>query len=163
MSQPRIEVQHWLLARTVRAYGASITESDLLGVAFEYAVPPDTEFPSRRGPVVAFLRVTARSAGVVEFLAQVHHERRPGVWQPVNRFADRGRPLVLPVGRTVVLSESIRLPHVRLEGTGVYAVTIYFRPDGPDDPPPGADPTPWDPDEPGWVFGAVDYFRVVKS
>ncbi len=125
MNHPRIDVRHWLVARTVRSYGGSITESDLLGVPFEYAVPRDTVFPSRRGPVVAFLRVTARSAGVVEFLIRVHHEQRSGGWQPVTRFADQGRPLVLPGDRTVVLSESIHLPHVRLEGTGVYAVRIW--------------------------------------
>jgi hypothetical protein len=75
------------------------------------------------------------------------------------------------------------LPYATLEGYGLYAVTIYFRridsDDGTDDSVPeeseetwekpslemeetGNAILPWDPEEPGWVFGAVDYFYVVN-
>lgn len=161
MSQQPISVFHWVVARTVRTYGSAPPEADLLGVALKYAVPADTEFPSERRNVALYLRLTARSAGTTEFLIQTHYERRADVWERVARLADGGRPINLPDDREVDWVEGFRLPFIRLPGPGLYAVTIYFRP-ADDDPWDVSDETPWEPDEPGWLFGAVDYFWVAR-
>ena len=66
-------------------------------------------------------------------------------WELVNDYAGPANVLQLPRNRTVVLSDAIRLPNVKLTGTGVYAVRFYLR-------PPRS----------RWVLGAVEYFRVVR-
>ena len=165
MSGSRIKVLHWLLAKTVRTHSVP-PESDLLGVAYDHAIPAGTTFPKTRGQVVMFLRLAAREAGLTEFLVQVHYRRLRNVWDRTNVFFDPGRPFHFPSDRTVVYTDRLQLPFVTLPGYGLYAVTIYFRPvkseADADDETGSARRRPWDPGEPGWVFGKVDYFRVVK-
>ena len=103
----------------------------------------------------------ARDAGVTEFLVQVHRETVAGEWNRTCAFSDQGRPLVLPTDRTVHLTQWIQLPYVTLTGYGLYAVTIFFR-TVDSEYVDGQEATPWEPDGPGWWFGEVDYFRVVK-
>lgn len=162
MDTPRITVQHWVIARTVRTYGTVFTEADLLGVTPDYTVPPDTEFPKERRNVPHYLRFVAESAGVTEFLVRTHYQRRPDEWELTSESDDGGRPIVLPDDRVVDWVEVIRAPYLLLHGVGLYAVTIFFR-SAEDDERADPDETPWDPAESGWVFGAVDYFRVSTS
>ena len=63
----------------------------------------------------------------------------------MNDFQPVGWVLPFPSDRTVVFSQPFRLPNVKLIGTGLYAVRIYFRPLG------------WQ-----WALGAIEYFRVVR-
>jgi len=173
MSRHGIVVHHWILAKTVSMFG-TVPESNILGVAYEYSVPLDTEFPKERRGAVMLLRVGAHSAGVTEVLIQVHRQLRPNVWELTTSVSDP-RPLVFPQDRTVVFATSIRVPHMQLTGEGLYAVTVYFRAISPEESDEdqnektvsewddsandeAAGPLPWDPEEPGWVFGAVDSF-----
>ncbi|MFO0796205.1 MAG: hypothetical protein U0804_01945 [Gemmataceae bacterium] len=161
MSQQAITVFQWVVAKTVRTYGVAPPEADLLGVSLRYEVPEDTEFPSERRNVALYLRLTSRSAGTTQFLIQAHYEHRPDAWEQVASVSDGGRPINLPDDREVDWVEAFRVPFIRLPGPGLYAVTIFFRPTD-SDATDESEGTPWSPDESGWVFGAVDYFWVVR-
>ncbi|MFO0821835.1 MAG: hypothetical protein U0792_01745 [Gemmataceae bacterium] len=181
MLRPGVQVHHWLVTKQARTYG-SVPESDLLGVAHNYPIPPDTEFPKSRRPLVMFLRVFSQRAGLVDFLIQIHWQMGTGEWKRTTLFSDPNRPFVFPPDREILYADWIRLPYATLQGYGLYAVTIYFRRIEADDEEgqPEADqpdtweesqvdvtpfevePMPWDPEETGWVFGAVDYFYVVN-
>ena len=59
------------------------------------------------------------------------------------------------------------MPFISLAGFGLYAITIHFRTEesesgvgeGWNDP----DPAGWGPDDPGWFFGSIEYFRVIPQ
>lgn len=128
MSRPRVvDVQHCLLATTAKRHGTHPV-FDLLEVRYEQAVPPDTEFPKFIAKFDLFLRVVGRSAGPTRLRIRVSRRLRRGVWELVNDFHDPSQRLPLPRSRTVVASDSFRLPNVKLTGMGLYAVRVYFRP-----------------------------------
>jgi len=166
MNLSRIAVRHWIVAKTVRTYGTDPPEADLLGVTLAYPVPADTEFPGERRYVCLYLSYTAHNAGTTSFLIQAHYERRSDEWKLVMQLGDDGRPINLPDDQSVDRVEVFRVPYIRLPGPGLYAVSIFFRStdDAPTDDEPTEEPfpTPWDPAESGWVFGAVDYFLVPR-
>ena len=109
---------------------------------------------------------------MTEVLVQVHYRRRRYVWERTTALYDPGHPYHFPTDRTRVLSTWVQLPHVSLRGLRLYAATIYFRAVEPEEAQEWEETgrtRPWDPDEQlkkeigdGWVFGAVDYFRVVN-
>lgn len=145
MNRPRaVQVQHCVLATVVTRHGTRPV-FDLLEVGYEYAVPPDTEFPKYVPKFDLFLRVAARSAGPTPIRIRVSRRRRRRVWELVNDFHSPNKVVPFPVNRTVVLSDTLRLANVKLTGTGLYAVRVFFR-------PPGS----------RWQLGAVEYFRVVR-
>jgi hypothetical protein len=170
MSRLRIRVLHWLLAKTASRHGVH-PEYNLLHVAYDRSSPLGTTFSEKwtwREPPGLYLRVAAWEAGLTEILVQVHYRRRRRVWERTTAFHDPGHPYHFPVDRAVVFSDWIKLPYLTLHGFGLYAATIYFRAarSGEDeDEEPGEETRtrPWDPEDlgEGWVFGAVDYFRVV--
>jgi len=113
--------------------------------AYEYEVPPDTEFPYLVPKFDLFLRVIARSAGIVGYRFRVRRRMGRGQWDAPTEYNSPANVLVFPTNRTVVFSHSFRLPNVRLTGTGLHAVTVYFRPR-----------------RSRWRLAAVEYFRVVR-
>jgi hypothetical protein len=139
-----IAVQHCILATVTKRHGTRPV-FDLLEVAYEYTVPADTEFPKFVSKLDLFLRVLARSAGPTQLRIRVYRRRRRRQWERVNDFFSPNRVLSFPRNRTVVLSDSFRLPNVKLTGTGLYAVRVFFR-------PPRS----------RWQLGAAEYFRVVR-
>jgi hypothetical protein len=144
MSRPGgIDVLHCILATLVRQHG-SRSVFDLLEVTYEVTVPPDTEFPKLIAKFDVFLRLVGRSAGPTRFRIRVHRRVSRGVWELVNDFRPHRR-LPFPSGRTAVLSQPVRLQNVKLTGTGLYAIRVFFR------------PAKWK-----WELGAVEYFRVVR-
>lgn len=145
MNRPRtIAVQHCVLATVISRHGTRPV-FDLLEVGYEYAVPPDTEFPKFVPKFDLFLRVAARSAGPTEIRVRVHRRRHRRHWELVNDFFSPNKVLSFPNNRTVVLSDSVRLANVKLTGTGLYALKVFFR-------PPRS----------RWQLGAVEYFHVVR-
>ena len=161
--QSDVEVQHWVRAALVQQVTAQ-TSYNLFEVAVDYTVPADTEFPKIVPYLDMFIRVVGRSAGETRVMIRVHHEHRPGRWTLRNDFEQPRHQLPLPPDQTVFLSRPVRLANVSLGGTGLYAVSVYFRPVIEPEESDGfywdRDETPWDPDEPEWAFGAVEYFRV---
>ena len=139
-----IAVQHCVLAALARQH-ASRPVFDLLEVAYEVSVPPDTEFPRVVARFDLFLRVVARRAGSTRLRVRVRRRVRRGLWELVNDYYAPNTRLPFPSNRTVVFSQPIRLPNVKLTGAGLYAITVYFR-------PPGR----------RWGLGAIEYFRVVR-
>ena len=139
-----VAVQHCGLAALARQHG-SLPVFDLLEVAFEVSVPPDTEFPRVVPRFDLFLRVVARRAGPTRLRIRVRRRVRRGVWDLVNDFYSPATRLPFPSNRTVVFSQPVRLPNVKLTGVGLYAVGVFFRPRGQ-----------------RWSLGAVEYFRVVR-
>ena len=144
MSRPSIAVQHCVLTTLTRQHG-SRPVFDLLEVQYEYAVPADTEFPYFVPKFDLFLRVIARSAGIVGYRFRVRRRIGRGQWDAPGDYNSPANVLVFPTNRTVVFSHSFRLPNVRLTGTGLYAVTVFFRPR-----------------RSRWQLAAVEYFRVVR-
>lgn len=132
--QPRVEVQHWVRAILIQQPSARL-EFNLFEVAIDYTVPADTEFPRIVTRLDMFLRVVSRRAGPTRVRIRVHHENRPGRWDlryDVERVQNR---LLLPSDRVVFHDRPFCLAHVSLGGTGLYAVSIYFRPvDEPEEP-----------------------------
>jgi hypothetical protein len=118
---------------------------DLLEVSYDYTVTAEREFPVSVSKFDLFLRVVARSAGQTRLRIRVRRRLRGGSWELVNDFYSNRR-LSFPPDRTVVESWPFRLPNVKLTGTGLYAVRVYFRPAG------------WK-----WELGAIEYFRVVRQ
>ena len=144
MNRPRvIDVLHCLLATLARQHG-SRSVFDLLEVTYEVTVPPDTEFPKLIAKFDLFLRLVGRSAGPTRFRIRVHRRVSRGVWELVNDYRPNRR-LQFPPSRTAVLSQPVRLQNIKLTGTGLYAIRVFFRP---------AKGT--------WKLGAVEYFRVVR-
>jgi hypothetical protein len=138
-----IDVQHCVLTTLARQHG-SRPVFDLLEVAYEVEVPADTEFPRFVPKFDLFLRVVARSAGSTRLRIRIHRHVRRGVRELTNDFRP-DRRLDFPRTRTVVFSHPGRLPNVKLTGTGLYAIRVYFRPTG----------CPWE-------LGTIEYFRVVR-
>lgn len=166
MSQPGIQVQHWALTTLARSYGGR-EAFDLFEVAYELTVPADTEFPRTIPRLDMFLRVFATDAGPTRLRVRVYHEPRPGRWQLRSEYGDPRHVMALPDPGEVVHSRSFRMPNVSLGGVGLHAVALFTRPvgdepDGDDPPAWNVDATPWDPDEYGWEFAAVEYFYVVR-
>jgi hypothetical protein len=166
VSQPGIHVQHWALATLIRSHG-NREAFDLFEVSYELTVLADTEFPRRVARMDMFLRVYAADAGQTELRIGVYHEHRSGRWQFRNEYTGPRLVLALPDPGEVVHSRSVRLPNVSLGGVGLHAVALFSRPqaddEGDDEPPPwNSDATPWDPDESGRTFAAVEYFYVVR-
>ena len=128
MNRPRrIAVQHCVLATLARQH-ASRPVFDLLEVAYEVSVPPDTEFPRIVARFDLFLRIVARRAGATELRIRVRRRVRRGEWELVNDFYSPGAGFPFPANGTVVFSQPIRLPNVKLTGEGLYAICVYFRP-----------------------------------
>jgi hypothetical protein len=145
MNRPGIiDVQHGILSALTRQHG-SRPVFDLLEVAYEYTVPPDTEFPRVVPRFDLFLRIVARSAGPTRIRIRIRRQIRRGVWELVNDFYNPTRRLSFPPNRTAVFSQPVRLPNVHLTGTGLYAVRVYFR------------PANWH-----WELGTIEYFRIVR-
>jgi hypothetical protein len=161
--QADVEVQHWVRAAQIQQVTGR-PEFNLFEVALDFSVPPDTEFPRVVPHWDMFLRVVGRNAGETRVLVRVHHEVRPGRWELRNEYENTRHRLTLPPDRTAIHDRPIRLANVSLGGTGLHAITIYFRPvdesDADDEYLWDRDETPWDPDEPEWSFGAVEYLRV---
>lgn len=146
MSRSRtIDVQHCVLTTLARRHG-NRPVFDLLEVAYEYAVPADTEFPKYVPKFDLFLRVVARSAGPTGIRVRVRRRRGRNRWELLHDYFSPNRRLPFPPNQTVVLSDSIRLPNVRLTDTGLYAVQVYFCPR-----------------RSRWALGAIEYFRVVRQ
>jgi hypothetical protein len=145
MSRPQIiDVQHGILTTLTRQHG-SRPVFDLLEVAYEYTVPPDTEFPKIVPRFDLFLRIIALSAGPTRIRIRIHRQVRRGAWELVNDFHNPACRLSFPLDRTVVLSQPFRLPNVHLTGTGLYSVRVYFR------------PAKWH-----WELGTIEYFRIAR-
>jgi hypothetical protein len=145
MSRSRvIDVRHCVLTAVTRQHG-NRPVFDLLEVGYEYTVPADTEFPKLVPRFDLFLRVAARSAGPTELRIRVYRRRRRHLWELVNDYLSPNQVVPFPSNRTVVLSNSFRLANVKLTGTGLYAVRVFFRPL-----------------RSHWQLGAVEYFRVVR-
>jgi hypothetical protein len=145
MSRPRtIDVQHAVLTTLVRQHAAHPV-FDLLEVRYDVTVPADTEFPRTIPKFDFYLRIVARAAGPTRLRIRVRRRNHQGTWERVNEYVPN-RPLPFPRDRTVVHSQPVRLPHVKLTGTGLYAIKVYFRPPGE-----------------RWSVGAVEYFRVVRA
>lgn len=145
MNRPgTIAVQHCVLATIARQH-ATRPVFDLLEVAYEVSVPPDTEFPRIVARFDLFLRVFARGAGPTRLRIRVRRRVRRGVWDLVNDFYSPNTRLPLPANRTVVFSQPIRLPNVKLTGVGLYAISVHFRPR-----------------HAKWALAAREYFRVVR-
>lgn len=139
-----VAVQHCVLATLARQH-ASRPVFDLLEVSYEVSVPPDTEFPRIVARFDLFLRVVAKRAGPTRLRIRVRRRIRRGSWDLVNDFFSPNTRLPFPKNRTVVFSQPVRLPNVKLTGTGLYAIQVYFR-------------FP----KQNWELGAVEYFRVVR-
>jgi hypothetical protein len=85
MSRPSIAVQHCILTTLTRQHG-SRPVFDLLEVQYEYTVPADTEFPKRVPKFDLFLRVIARSAGIVGYRFRVRRRIRRGQWDVPSEY-----------------------------------------------------------------------------
>ena len=144
MSRPRtVNVQHCVLTTLTRQHGPRPV-FDLLEVSYEYTVPPEREFPVSVPKFDLFLRVVSRSAGPTRIRIRVRRRCGRGRWDLMNDYSSQNT-LPLPVKGPSVLSDSFRLPHVKLTGAGLYAVAVYLR-------PPRS----------RWHLSAVEYFRVVR-
>jgi|GEM_PF-3913134 hypothetical protein len=158
----RVDVLQWVRAKTVS--GARLP-FNLLEVAHHYTVPGELEFPRIVPQFNMYLRAAGHEAGRTAVRVRVHRQTGRYHWELVNDF-EKGN-LVLPFPDAgVVVEERVNLPHVRLTGLGLYAISVFFRcADDADEC--GVDwdreRTDWDPDEPEWAFGAVDYFVVNRS
>lgn len=139
-----IEVQHAVLSTLARQHGTHPV-FDLLEVRYDVVVPADTEFPRTIPKFDLYLRMVARDAGPTRLRIRVRRRLPQGLWERVNDFVPTRR-FLFPRAGTVVHSQPIRLPNVKLTGTGLYAINTYFR-------------TPGEP----WGLRAVEYFRVVRA
>jgi hypothetical protein len=165
-------VLHWIMAAAAPRHG-SRPDFDLLQVAFDRLPRGDTTVRRNwSNPPGMYLRVAAANAGLTEVLIQVHRRtvrRRHGShrgWKLTTVLHDPGHPYHFPEDRTVCVCDWIKLPFVTLDGPGLYATTIYFRAvDFESNDFEQIRNRPWDPDGfgRGWEYGAVDFFRVVKS
>ncbi len=159
----RVDVMQWVRARTISASG-SRAPFNLLEVAHHYAVPGDTEFPRTAPQFNMYLRAAGRAAGPTAVRARLHREARPYHWELVQDFVNPNLVLPFPETGTLVYEVPVNLPHVRLIGVGLYALTVYFRCADELEGHWDRERTDWDPpDEPEWAFGAVDYFVVNRS
>jgi hypothetical protein len=113
-------MQLCVVNRATRQYGSHPT-SDLLGVDYWYAVPPDTEFPWTIPRLDLFVRFLVAGLGPTAISVRVF------------RLADDGGVLARmceyqftvpfdPADR--VREQSFRLPNVPLTGEGLYAVRV---------------------------------------
>jgi hypothetical protein len=160
----RVDVLQWVRARTV---SGARPPFNLLEVAHQYTVPDELEFPRTVAQFNVYLRAAGHSAGPTAARVRVHRELRHSRWELLHDFVPPNLVLPFPETGTVVYEGPVHLPHVRLTGTGLYAISVYFRcADDADEPDAHWDRerTDWDPpDEPEWAFGAVDYFVVNRS
>jgi hypothetical protein len=123
MSGRRLDVQVCLLNATTRRYGPHPT-SDLLGVDYRMAVPPDTEFPRVVPRLDLFVRFVVAGVGPTEIEIRVIRLDDDGsVRERVSSF--RHTVPFAPTER--VREHSFRLANVRLTGEGLYAVRIGRR------------------------------------
>lgn len=109
----------------------------------------------------------ATDAGPTQRRVGINDEQHPGRWQHQNDYGGPRFVLQLPDPGEVVHRRSVRLPYVSLGGVGLHAVALFSRPLADDtdfDEPAAWNPnaTPWDPDEPGWEFAAVEFIYVER-
>lgn len=149
MSRPRVFVQLCVVNMTTHQYGPHPT-SNLLGVDYFRAYPPDTEFPRTIGRLDLFVRFLLRPPNATdpfEIAVHVHRLNPDGTdRQQVNNFR-----FPVQVGQDAVAHDHVfRLVNIQIPGEGQYAVRVcrWGR-------------HSWKGE--GWRVLATDYFLVIRS
>ena len=178
--EPWVEVRHCVLLRQGKLirpgepgldwWDVSDPEEQgyrLDGVSYRYSVPADTEFPKHaKPPWAVYLRVMGWRAGPTRVLFRVHFRNPRDRWEHLfDREMDRAIPF--PEADEETHDVVLNLPYLRLGGVGLHAITVHFWYDGVQlgDRPEDAG---WETDledvfrAPGWAFGAVEYFWIVR-
>ena len=112
---------HYCVLNTLtRRYGPTRT-SDLLGVDYLYAVPPDTEFPKLVFKMDLFTRFFLAGVGPTELAIRIaRHDIDGSVLDVVNDYR-----FVVPFDPAMrVYDHVFRLTNIRLTGTGPYTIRI---------------------------------------
>jgi hypothetical protein len=145
MSQKRLDVHSCLLNTLTRRYGPSRT-SDLLGVNYVIAVPPDTEFPRTLPVMDFFVRFFLAGVGGVRFAVRVDWLDADG--RPVRRLNEfQYRVRFDPLRR--VDDHVLRMHRIEVAGVGMYSVRLYRRAKHR-----------WKGS--GWRLLATDYFEITR-
>lgn len=144
MSRRRLKVLACLLNRVTRQYGSCPT-SDLLGVCYRYAVPPDTEFPHEVARLDLFVRFQPYRLGPTRVRVRIVRLDPDGSdMERVSAYS-----FVVPFAPTDAVRDHVfRLVSIRLPGPGVYAVRVGRRLRG------------WS--GPRWQTLGTDYFLVER-
>ena len=180
--EPLVDVLHFLLAREIKVdeswkpAGSNRAGPYVIrGVSYVYRVEPDTEFPKDvRPPGAVYLRMQGNGAGPTSLLFRVHHRNARGTWQVVSRIPSRiANPIPFAEDSVEVRDLPMNLPYLRFGGAGLHAISVHFCPH--DEIPESQSSqesdivNEWSEDpedlfgEPGWTFGAADYFWVERS
>ncbi len=116
----RLDVHYGVLNTLTRRYGPNQT-SDLLGVNYVVAVPPDTEFPRLISSMDLFVRFFLAGVGPTEIAVFIIRLDEDG--NDFERVARYRR--VLPFDPADEVRDfAFRLVRINLTGTGVYAVRV---------------------------------------
>jgi hypothetical protein len=120
MSRPNVRVQHAVLCHTTRQYG-SVPTSDLLGVQYTYAFPPDREFPQRVPQMDLFTRFFIERPGTDDLYVRVWRLFPDGRQTPMCKYGPFRVQFQPGDG---FRDQHFRLRDVRVEGKGSYAVKL---------------------------------------
>ena len=119
----RLDVHYCVLNALTRRYGAAQT-SDLLGVNYVIAVPPDTEFPRLVSSMDLFVRFFLAGVASTKFAIRVNWlDADSRVIRLLNEFRYSVR--FDPAKR--VEDHVFRLHGVEVSGIGIHAVRLYRR------------------------------------
>jgi hypothetical protein len=120
MAGKRLDVHYCVLNTLTRRYGPNQT-SDLLGVEYQYRVPPDTEFPKLVFKMDLFTRFFLAGVGPTELAIRIiRHDADSEFLHVVNDYR-----FVVPFDPAMrVYDHVFRLTQVRLTGTGQYTIQI---------------------------------------
>jgi hypothetical protein len=123
MAGKRLDVHYCVLNALTRRYGPTQT-SDLLGVNYIVAVPPDTEFPRLLPTMDLFVRFFVSGVPSAAFAIRVYWLGPDG--RPVrllNKF--RSSLHFDPAAR--IEDHAFRLQGIEVAGSGIHAVRLYRR------------------------------------
>ena len=119
----RLDVHYCVQNALTRRYGPTQV-SDLLGVDYHYAVPPDTEFPKEIRHMDLFTRFFLAGVGPTELAIRItRYDGEGEILEVVNDY----RFLVPFVPSMRVYDHVFRLTDIRLTGTGMYSIRIGRR------------------------------------
>lgn len=157
---PKLDVQHWLRTALAREFGPEPL-FNLHEVGRDYHISPELEFPRTVSKWDMYLRLVSNGPTRASIRVRIHHRRRSRRWVLMNDYRSPHVELEFPSEHGLFHDLRIPIAQIRLESSGLYSISLYFSYDDEWVDSDGEEAMPWDPDEPGWSFGAVEYFRVV--
>lgn len=181
--EPYVAVQHCILVRQgMRDESWQIRSATeyrpyvLRGVCYRYQVAPNVTLPTAAGPPWAvYLRITGWNAGPTRVLFRVHHRNQSERWEHLARH-EMDQAVPFPVTGEETHDVILNLPHLRIGGIGLHAISVHFWYDGVELDEndrireDSADEVPeWETvpeamfNTPDWTFGAVEYFWIERQ